>query len=82
MQHAPDGDGNFDPTNPTGIIPSTGTSVYDVDVAQFDGSGQLWRRPGSDISDWFNFGFDEVTYPKYLRFRQEMEQGAQALVGG
>jgi len=39
----------------------------------------MWRRPGSDISDWFNYGFDEVTYPKYLRYRQEMEQGRMAL---
>lgn len=70
----------LDPTHPTGIIPSTGTSVYDVDVAQFEGSGQMWRRPGSNLSDWFNYGFDEVTYPKYLRYRQEMEQGRMALV--
>lgn len=74
------GSQRIDPTHPTGIIPSTGTSVYDVDVAQFEGSGQMWRRPGSDLSDWFNYGFDEVTYPKYLRYRQEMEQGRLALV--
>jgi len=69
-----------DPENPSGLIPSTGNSVYDIDVTQFEGSGQLWRRPGSDIQDWFNFGFDEVTYPKFLRYRQEMEAGRNALV--
>lgn len=77
---APDSDGKIDPTKPTGIIPSTGTSVYEVDISQFEGSGQMWRRPGSDISDWFNFGFDEVTYPKYLSYIQDMERGAKALV--
>jgi pre-mRNA 3'-end-processing factor FIP1 len=70
----------IDPSNPTGIIPSTGASVYEVDLNQFEGSGQPWRRPGSDLTDWFNFGFDEVTYPKFLRFRSEMEAGRQALV--
>lgn len=80
MQTAPANGPHINPTNPTGIIPSTGTSVYDVDVAQFEGSGQMWRRPGSDISDWFNYGFDEVTYPKFLKYRQDMEQGRAALV--
>lgn len=70
----------IDPMNPTGIIPSTGNSVYDIDAAQFEGSGQPWRRPGSDITDWFNFGFDESTYPKFLRFRADMEAGKNALV--
>lgn len=70
----------IDPTNPSGIIPSTGNSTYDIDLAQFEGSGQMWRRPGSDIQDWFNFGFDEVSYPKFLRYRQEMEAGKNALV--
>lgn len=70
----------IDPSNPTGIIPSTGASVYEIDLNQFEGSGQPWRRPGSDLTDWFNFGFDEVTYPKFLRFRSDMEAGRQALV--
>ena len=82
VQTAPDTTAKFDPTHPTGVIPSTGTSVYDVDISQFEGSGQMWRRPGSDISEWFNYGFDEVTYPKFLKFRREMEQGRQALVSG
>jgi len=70
----------IDPTNPSGVIPSSGQSVYEIDLAQFEGSGQLWRRPGSDLADWFNFGFDEVTYPKYLRYGQDMEAGRNALV--
>lgn len=71
---------HIDPTNPSGIIPSTGQSVYEIDLNQFETSGQPWRRPGSDLSDWFNFGFDEVSFPKFLRFRAEMEAGRQALV--
>lgn len=70
----------MDPSHPSGIIPSSGNSVYDIDLAQFEGSGQPWRRPGSDLSDWFNFGFDEVSFPKFLRFRAEMEAGRNAMV--
>lgn len=77
---APSSHLKIDPTNPSGIIPSTGQSVYEIDLVQFEGSGQPWRRPGSDIADWFNFGFDEVTYPKFLRYRQDMEVGRNALV--
>jgi pre-mRNA 3'-end-processing factor FIP1 len=76
----PPGQYRFDPMNPSGIIPSTGNSVYEIDIAQFEGSGQPWRRPGSDLQDYFNFGFDEVSYPKFLRYKQEMEMGRNALV--
>lgn len=70
----------IEPTNPNGVIPSSGNSVYEIDLGYFEGSGQPWRKPGSDLSEWFNFGFDEVTYSKYLRYRQEMELGKNALV--
>lgn len=46
----------------------------------FEGSGQPWRRPGSDLSDWFNYGFDEASFPKFLRYRAEMEAGRNAMV--
>ncbi|RXK38875.1 hypothetical protein M231_03824 [Tremella mesenterica] len=78
---APPSHPKIDPTNPSGVIPSTGQSVYDIDLAQFEGSGQPWRQPGSDVSAWFNYGFDEVTFPKFLRYRAEMEAGRQALSG-
>jgi pre-mRNA 3'-end-processing factor FIP1 len=70
----------IDPTNPSGIIPSSGDSIYEIDLNQFESSGQPWRKPGSDLSQWFNFGFDEVTFPKFLRYRMEMEMGRNALV--
>jgi pre-mRNA 3'-end-processing factor FIP1 len=69
-----------DPAHPSGVIPSTGGSVYDIDLMQFEGSGQPWRRPGSDITQYFNFGFDEATYPRFLRFRAEMMAGREAMV--
>jgi pre-mRNA 3'-end-processing factor FIP1 len=70
----------MDPTNPSGLIPSTGQSVYEIDLGVFEGSGQPWRRVGSDLTDWFNFGFDEASYIKFLRYRAEMEAGRNAMV--
>ena len=69
-----------DPAHPSGIIPSNNGSVYEIDLMQFEGSGQPWRRPGSDITEYFNFGFDEATYPRFLRFRAEMMAGREAMV--
>jgi len=38
-----------------------------------------WRIPGSDISDWFNYGFDEVTWTAYVRRRREMNEMVDGL---
>uniref|UniRef100_A0A7E4UW28 Pre-mRNA 3'-end-processing factor FIP1 n=1 Tax=Panagrellus redivivus TaxID=6233 RepID=A0A7E4UW28_PANRE len=32
-----------------------------------------WRLPGSDIADWFNFGFDERSYMSYLEHKARIE---------
>ncbi|WVN87066.1 uncharacterized protein L203_102242 [Cryptococcus depauperatus CBS 7841] len=69
----------INPEHPSGIIPSSGASVYEIDSAMFEGSGQPWRQPGAVLSDYFNFGFDENTYPRFLRYRAEMEQGVKQL---
>ncbi|WVQ66610.1 uncharacterized protein L199_004794 [Kwoniella botswanensis] len=69
----------IDPSNPTGIIPLTGQSVFEIDMTQFENSGQPWRKPGATLSDYFNFGFDEFTYPRYLRYKSDMEKGRAAL---
>lgn len=56
------------------------TEVWDVDMHTLDASGQPWRRPGSDLSRWFNYGFDEVTWARYVMFRKGMVQGREAMV--
>lgn len=33
-----------------------------------------WRRPGSDISDYFNYGFDEFTWVSYCLKQQEVRK--------
>ncbi|WWC65565.1 uncharacterized protein I303_108183 [Kwoniella dejecticola CBS 10117] len=63
-----------------GVIPSTGQSVFEIDMTQFEGSGQPWRKPGSVLSDYFNFGFDEYSFPRYLRYKSDMEKGRAAMM--
>lgn len=78
----PSANPRFDPSNPSGLIPSSGQSVYDIDLSLFEGSGQPWRQPGAVVSDWFNFGFDEHTFPKWVRYRTEMGENVKSLAAG
>ncbi|RIB30867.1 Fip1 motif-domain-containing protein [Gigaspora rosea] len=34
-----------------------GTSIYDVDLDSVE--DKPWRKPGADITDYFNYGFNE-----------------------
>lgn len=40
---------------------------------------KAWRRPGSDISDWFNYGFDEISWEAYCYRRRELGDLAAVL---
>ncbi|KIY50494.1 hypothetical protein FISHEDRAFT_64708 [Fistulina hepatica ATCC 64428] len=47
-----------------------GRSILEVDLAAM--SDKQWRRPGADISDWFNYGFDEISWEAYCYRRREL----------
>lgn len=34
-----------------------GTPIYDLDLASME--DKPWRKPGADITDYFNYGFNE-----------------------
>jgi pre-mRNA 3'-end-processing factor FIP1 len=34
-----------------------GQNIYDVDLAELE--EKPWRKPGADITDYFNYGFNE-----------------------
>ena len=40
-----------------------GVDIYDVDPETFE--DKPWRKPGADITDYFNFGFNEQTWRAY-----------------
>ena len=47
-----------------------GRSILDVDLGAM--AEKPWRRPGSDISDWFNYGFDEISWEAYCYRRRDL----------
>lgn len=40
-----------------------GVDIFDLDVIDFE--EKPWRKPGADITDYFNFGFNEDTWQMY-----------------
>lgn len=51
-----------------------GKDLYDADLDSFE--DRPWRKPGADITDYFNYGFNELTWKMYCqkqrRIRDEM----------
>ncbi|CAK5009356.1 unnamed protein product [Meloidogyne enterolobii] len=65
-------------TNPT---LKDGTPIYDLDLATME--DKPWRKPGADITDYFNYGFNEETWNQYCerqrKFRQEFGNDQAAI---
>lgn len=64
----------IDPTQ-TGVF--DGRSILEVDINAL--ADKPWRRPGSDISDWFNYGFDELSWDAYIYRRRDLGEMANVL---
>ncbi|MCJ1362563.1 pre-mRNA 3-end-processing factor fip1l1 [Acarospora aff. strigata] len=48
------------------IFLPTGKPITEIDMdADLSEEDKPWRRPGSDITDYFNYGFDEFTWASY-----------------
>jgi pre-mRNA 3'-end-processing factor FIP1 len=62
-------DPNGNPVHPTTGKPILSTD-FDVDFPSE--SSKPWRKPGSDITDYFNYGFDEFTWASYCLKQQQM----------
>ncbi|KAB8079319.1 hypothetical protein BDV29DRAFT_187287 [Aspergillus leporis] len=57
------------------VHPSTGKPILLTDMdSDFPEDDKPWRRPGSDISDYFNYGFDEFTWASYVLKQQELRK--------
>ncbi|KAL5341170.1 Fip1 motif-domain-containing protein [Aspergillus crustosus] len=57
------------------IHPATGKPIMvtDMDV-DFPEDDKPWRRPGTDLTDYFNYGFDEFTWASYVIKQQELRK--------
>ncbi|CAI2165184.1 13716_t:CDS:10 [Funneliformis geosporum] len=49
-----------------------GTGIYDVDLDSFE--DKPWRKPGADITDYFNYGFNEYTWKAYCAKQKQMRE--------
>ncbi len=54
-----------------------GRSILEIDLNNL--AEKNWRRPGADISDWFNYGFDEISWEAYCYRRREVDELANVL---
>lgn len=54
-----------------------GRSILEVDLNAM--ADKPWRRAGSDISDWFNYGFDELSWETYCIRRRDLGELANVL---
>jgi pre-mRNA 3'-end-processing factor FIP1 len=63
--------------DPTAVGMMDGRSILEVDLNAI--AEKPWRIPGSDISDWFNYGFDEVSWEAYCYRRKEVGDVANLL---
>lgn len=43
--------------------------VYDIDIDLLP--DKPWRKPGADLTDYFNYGFNEVTWRNYCKIQIE-----------
>ncbi|KAF9535735.1 hypothetical protein CPB83DRAFT_865903 [Crepidotus variabilis] len=54
-----------------------GRSILEVDLTAL--ADKPWRRPGSDLSEWFNYGFDELSWEAYCHIRRDVGDLASVL---
>lgn len=70
----------LDPANGNPIHPSTGKPILNTDLdADFPDSAKPWRKPGADVTDYFNYGFDEFTWASYCLKKQSMPGEIKAI---
>lgn len=71
----------LDPMNGNPIHPATGKPILETDLDNDfkDESSKPWRKPGADITDYFNYGFDEFTWASYCLKKQNMPKEIKAI---
>ncbi|KAI5301042.1 cleavage polyadenylation factor subunit fip1 [Ascosphaera pollenicola] len=71
--HASNIDVNANP-----VYPPANKPILSVDPdADLPGDDKPWRKPGTDLSDYFNYGFDEFTWASYCLKQQETMKGVE-----
>ncbi|KAG5923777.1 cleavage polyadenylation factor subunit fip1 [Claviceps africana] len=61
--------------NANPVYPSAGKPITQVNIDEdLADNEKPWRKPGTDVSDYFNYGFDEFTWALYAA-KQESIRG-------
>ncbi|KAL0216909.1 hypothetical protein RCL1_007392 [Eukaryota sp. TZLM3-RCL] len=56
------------------IVPDSHKSIYEFDIDSVH--DKAWRRQGSDVSDYFNYGFNEQTWRLYCKKQADFRTSA------
>ncbi|XP_017281334.1 pre-mRNA 3'-end-processing factor FIP1 isoform X1 [Kryptolebias marmoratus] len=57
-----------------------GVPVVEVDMESFE--EKPWRKPGADLSDYFNYGFNEDTWKAYCEKQKRLRMGLEVSTVG
>ncbi|XP_034449033.1 pre-mRNA 3'-end-processing factor FIP1 isoform X2 [Hippoglossus hippoglossus] len=52
-----------------------GVAVVEADMESFE--EKPWRKPGADLSDYFNYGFNEETWKAYCEKQKRLRMGLE-----
>lgn len=58
-----------------------GVPIFDYDLDSIKLEDKPWRKPGADITDYFNYGFTEETWTKYCEKQKRLRLENNCKVG-
>ncbi|RVD92588.1 polyadenylation factor I complex subunit Fip1 [Tubulinosema ratisbonensis] len=61
------------PTEDKQLPTLNSNNIYDFEIDNME--DKPWNRPGADITDYFNYGFNETTWKKYIAKQREFVGG-------
>ncbi|XAR56996.1 hypothetical protein NMG60_11024991 [Bertholletia excelsa] len=53
-------------------------TILDVNIDTLE--RKLWRHPGADMTDFFNFGFDEESWKHYCKCMEQLQQKTSSMM--
>lgn len=56
---------------------NNGIPTYDYDLDSLQAEDKPWRKPGADITDYFNYGFNEDTWQQYCEKQRRLRMENQ-----
>ncbi|KAK3606713.1 hypothetical protein CHS0354_005851 [Potamilus streckersoni] len=59
-----------------GVGTINGVSIFEFDIDSLQAEDKPWRKPGADITDYFNYGFNEETWKQYCEKQKRMREMA------